>query len=256
MLPHALRNIRDGLLGLAYPEECRVCGGAVESWDDGVACAQCWDDPALTKILTGFVCAKCGAPTAPTMTTAESASPTTARRLCGMCSSAPFTAARACGVYSGAFEASILSLKITPHICPRLRAIIHRTFIEHHRELRSDVVMPVPLHRLREQQRGFNQAAIIARLVSRGFGLRLDDRSLKRIKPTERHRAGMDANDRAQSVERAFELARPGLIDGASVLLVDDVYTTGSTICAASQTLIDAGAQRVNVLTIARVGER
>jgi len=116
--------------------------------------------------------------------------------------------------------------------------------------------MPVQLHRLREQQRGFNQAAIIARLVSRGFGLRFDDRSLKRIKPTERHRAGMDANDRAQSVERAFEVARPRLIDGASVLLVDDVYTTGSTICAASQALIDAGAQRVSVLTIARVGDR
>ena len=40
MLQRALRNIRDGLLGLAYPEECRVCGGAVESWDDGVACAR------------------------------------------------------------------------------------------------------------------------------------------------------------------------------------------------------------------------
>jgi len=55
VLQRALRNIRDGLLGLAYPEECRVCGGAVESWDDGVACARCWDDPALTKILLGCV---------------------------------------------------------------------------------------------------------------------------------------------------------------------------------------------------------
>ncbi len=255
MLPRALRNIRDGLLGLAYPEECRVCGAAVESWDDGVVCAECWDDPALTRILTGFVCAKCGAPVAPTITTAERP-PTIGGRLCGMCSLAPFTAARACGVYAGALEASILFLKVTPHICPRLRAIIHRTFSEHDLALRSDVVVPVPLHRLREQQRGFNQAAIIARLVSRGLGLRLDDRSLKRTKPTERHRAGMDANDRAQSVEGAFEVTRPGLIDGASVLLVDDVYTTGSTICAASEALIDAGARRVNVLTIARVGDR
>jgi len=116
--------------------------------------------------------------------------------------------------------------------------------------------MPVPLHRLRERQRGFNQATLIARVISRGFGLRLDDRSLKRIKPTERHRAGMDARDRAKSVERAFEVVRPRLIDGAQVLLVDDLYTTGSTIYAASRALIDAGAQRVNVLTIARVGDR
>ena len=116
--------------------------------------------------------------------------------------------------------------------------------------------MPVPLHRLRQKQRGFNQAAIVARLISREFGLRLDDRSVMRIKPTERHRAGMDANDRSQSVERAFEVTRRSLIAGASVLLVDDVYTTGSTISAATHSLIDAGVQQVNVLTIARVGER
>lgn len=256
MLQRALRNIRDGLLGLVYPEQCRVCDGPVESWDDGVACAQCWDDPALTKILIGNICAKCGAPVAPTTSTARLSSSAAAGRLCGMCVSAPFAAARACGIYSGAFEASILFLKTAPHICPRLRAIIRRTFTAHRRELASDVVMPVPLHRLRERQRGFNQAAIVARLIARGFDLRFDDRSLLRTKPTERHRAGMDASDRAQSVERAFEAARPRLIDGASVLLVDDVYTTGSTVSAAAQALIEAGAQRVNVLTIARVGER
>ena len=256
MLPRALRNIRDGLLGLAYPEECRICGSAVESWDDGVACAECWDDPAVTRVLTGFVCAKCGAPLAPATDSAECFTQTTPGRLCGMCSAAPFAAARACGVYSGAFEASILSLKLVPHVCPRLRAIIHRTFSVHHRALGGEVVMPVPLHRLRERQRGFNQAAVIARLVSRGFGLRFDDRSLKRIKATERHRAGMDASDRARSVERAFEVVRPRLIDGASVLLVDDVYTTGSTICAASRALIDSGVERVSVLTIGRVSER
>lgn len=256
MLPRALRNIRDGLLGLTYPEECRVCGGAVESWDDGVSCAECWDDPALTKILTGSVCAKCGAPVAPAMSDPHSSSSPTAGRLCGRCASAPFAAARACGAYSGALEASILFLKVSPHICPRLRAIIHRTFSEHCDALASDIVMPVPLHRVRERQRGFNQATIIAKLISREFGLRFDDRSLQRTKPTERHRAGLDANDRARSVKRAFEVMRPSLIDGASVLLVDDVYTTGSTICAATHSLLDAGAQQVNVLTIARVGER
>ena len=254
MALRALRDIRDGLLSLCYPQVCHVCGGAVEAWDDGVVCAECWDDPALTRVLTPCVCAKCGSPLAPS--TGPAAAFTTAGCFCGLCSSAPFDLARACGVYSGAFEASVLSLKITPHICPRLRKIIHRTFTEHQKGLIGDVVIPVPLHRLRERQRGFNQAAIIARLVCREFGLRLDTRALKRIKHTERHRAGMDANDRAQSVERAFEVGKPGMVAGASVLLVDDVYTTGSTICAASQALLDAGAQRVTVLTVARVGDR
>jgi ComF family protein len=170
-----------------------------------------------------------------------------------MCGPLPFTAARACGVYSGALEASILFLKVTPHICPRLRRVIYRTWSEHRQALANEVVIPVPLHRVRKRQRGFNQATIVAELISREFNLRLDDRSLLRTKPTERHRAGMDATDRAQSVERAFEVVRPRLIAGASVLLVDDVYTTGSTICSATRSLIKAGARQVKVLTIARV---
>jgi ComF family protein len=118
------------------------------------------------------------------------------------------------------------------------------------------MVIPVPLHREREKQRGFNQAAIVAEALARKFNLHLDKHSLVRIKPTERHRAGMDATDRAKSVERAFKVVRPGLVEGASVLLVDDVMTTGSTIGAATSALIEAGAKRVNVLTIARVVQR
>jgi ComF family protein len=256
VLTRAIKVIRDGLLGLTYPEECRVCGGAVESWDDGVACAECWNNPALTTILTGIVCHKCGASLAPARPATGSPTQPTPPRFCGMCPSSAFSAARSCGIYSGALEASILSLKVAPHICPRLRSIICRTFSDHQRALWSDLVIPVPLHRLRESQRGFNQAELVAQLIAREFSLQLDDRSLKRIKPTERHRAGMDANDRAQSVRRAFAVVRPRVIEGASVLLVDDLHTTGSTISAASQTLIEAGARRVNVLTIARVGER
>jgi ComF family protein len=128
-----------------------------------------------------------------------------------------------------------------------------RTFFENHSALKSDKIIPVPLHKLRERQRGFNQAAIIARLVSKESGLPIDNQALRRVKATERHRAGMDAHDRNRSVERAFEVARPGAIEGRSVLLIDDVYTTGSTIAEACSSLLGAGARQVSVLTIARV---
>jgi predicted amidophosphoribosyltransferase len=91
-------------------------------------------------------------------------------------------------------------------------------------------------------------------MIGREFNIRLDDRSLLRTKPPDRHRAGRDATGRAQSIERAFEVVRPRLIQDASVLLVDDVYITGSTICAATGSLMKAGARQVNVLTIARAG--
>ena len=252
MLHPALRSIRDGLLGLAYPQQCRICGKPVQSWDDGVACSSCWEDPVITRILTAPICVKCGA----CLSHDRGANPVriaTENRLCGLCSGAPFATARSCGVYSGALEASILFLKVNPHICPRLRRILLRTFFEHHGTLKSDKIIPIPLHRLRERQRGFNQAAMIAKLISSESGLPIDNRVLKRIKVTERHRAGMDAQDRNRSVERAFEVARPGTVEGRSVLVIDDVYTTGSTITAACTSLLNAGARRVNVLTIARV---
>jgi len=170
-----------------------------------------------------------------------------------MCGALPFTAARACGSYSGALEASILFLKVNPHISPRLRALIQRTFAEHRDAIESEIVIPVPLHKLRERRRGFNQAAIIAELIAREFNLGYDDGSLVRALATDPHRAGMDATDRARSVERAFVVVRPRLIDGASVLLIDDVLTTGSTISAVTKSLIEAGARQVSVLTVARV---
>jgi predicted amidophosphoribosyltransferase len=94
---------------------------------------------------------------------------------------------------------------------------------------------------------------MIAKLVARDFHMRFDDRSLVRVKATERHRVGLDATDRKKSVERSFGVARLSLIEGKSALLVDDLLTTGSTISAASRALLEAGASRVNVLTIARV---
>jgi ComF family protein len=195
-------------------------------------------------MIDGALCDKCGAPLFDY---------TVRRERCGKCAAFPFSAARSCGIYSGALEASILFLKSHPHICRRLRELISRTFSNHRPALTSDIVIPVPLYRTRERERGFNQAKIIAKIIARDFGLCFDDRSLVRVLPTERHRVGLDAADRKKSVERAFGVARSKLIESKTVLLVDDLFTTGSTIAAASKVLLEAGARRVNVLTISRV---
>jgi ComF family protein len=245
VLNRALHAVRDGLLGLSHPEECRVCGGAVESWDDGPTCEACWKDPQVTLLTGKNICVKCG------LQMHASVNQSGASRTCGSCAAFPFTAARSCGIYSGALEANIVFLKATPHICARLRSLIERTFRDHREALASDVVVPVPLHRLREKQRGFNQAAVIANVISKRFHLELDHRSLLRIKATEKHRAGLDAFDRAKSVEGAFAVSSSAFA-GTRALLVDDVYTTGSTVSAAALTLLDAGARRVSILTIAR----
>jgi ComF family protein len=239
------KHLRDGLISSVYPQSCRLCGLPVEFVEDGVACRACWLDPGVTHFFTGAVCAQCGTPMPGANLTDEA-------RTCGRCNRLPFSAARVCGAYQGALEASILFLKSQPHLCRRLRTSITETFATHQAALASDRIIPVPLHPRRERQRGFNQAKLIARLIAREFALTLDARSLVRVKYSEQHRAGLDAIDRARSMACAFRVARPGPVRGAAVLLVDDVLTSGSTLAAAATALLDAGASRVNVITIAK----
>jgi len=116
----------------------------------------------------------------------------------------------------------------------------------------ANLIIPVPLHPERERERGFNQALLLARELSRLSNLPLDEHSVVRRVHTERHRAGMDAKARRQSVSEAFAVRHPKLIAGQRVLLVDDVFTTGATVSACAAVLKGAGAEEVFVLTIAR----
>ena len=182
MLTRALKTIRDGLLSLAYPQQCRLCGNPVWSWDDGVACRECWEDPKITTLFFDLpACRKCGAPYG----------------VCNGCAGQPFDIARSCGAYSGALEASILFLKSEPHVCPRLGDILSRAYLFNLSLIESDLVVAIPLHRLRQRERGFNQATVIARLVASRFDLAFDDSTLVRVAHTGRHRAGIDAIDQS-----------------------------------------------------------
>ena len=233
---------------LAYPAQCQVCGATINRYDDGVACTDCWTDARVTPLFAGPLCVKCGLPLPGRTGGAQALH-------CGLCAALPCTTARACGAYAGALEASIGFLKSHPHLCRRLRRLVAQTFIEQRDRLEADLVLPVPLHKRRERERGFNQAELIARVVARAGRLPVDARTLIRTKPTERHRAGLDGRDRERSVAGASRVARPQAVKHRAVLLVDDLFTTGSTLSAAAQTLLEAGASRIQVLTIARVTE-
>lgn len=235
----------DAALALVYPQACKVCGASVEARADGAACDACWH---MTRVFDGSetVCRKCGAE-AQGAVAAEKGSEVFCRR----CDEESFTAARACGVYEGALRASILALKREPHVCARLAGLMLAAQLRCPLDA-ATLIVPVPLHPSRLRERGFNQAAELARALARLSGLRLDEWSLTRSRHTERHRAGMDARARRESVEQAFEVARPRLITGERVLLVDDVLTTGATVSACAQALTEAGAQEVFVLTLAR----
>ncbi len=237
-----LETLSDSLLSVLYPEECRVCGGEVESQSFGVACSNCWN---ATKIFTGdeTLCSKCGA----FLFDGKSGHST----LCRKCDDQDFDFGVAVGSYEKALAATIISLKKTPRLFGRVHSLLTHTA-----DLVSDrdfgVVIPVPLSPRRLRERGFNQAAIIGRAISRQLGIPLDEATLVRRLDTPMHRAGMDRKARGMTVKNAFDVSRPKLIGGKNILLVDDVLTSGETVSSCAKILKKKGAARVDVITLAR----
>jgi ComF family protein len=116
----------------------------------------------------------------------------------------------------------------------------------------SDVLVPVPLHPRRLRERGFNQAALLAREVGRRTGRRCGEGVLVRRKDTA-PQTGLSAAARRRNVEAAFAVRRRGLVASHVVALVDDVFTTGATAYACARVLKEAGAREVRLLSVARV---
>lgn len=116
---------------------------------------------------------------------------------------------------------------------------------------RVDVVVPVPLHPRRLAERGYNQAALLSRPVTRALGARSAPRALVRQRDTPRQ-ALLGRAERLVNVRQAFAVSDRASIQGARVLLVDDVRTTGATLDACAMALEAAGARDVLELVLAR----
>jgi ComF family protein len=235
----------DSCLALLYPQACAVCGDSVESRAFGIACEKCWD---ATQIFNGgeAACWKCGALSVGTVAPEQRE-----QVRCRRCESDSFTVARACGTYDGALRASVLLLKREPHVCRKLVDLLANTQRQYPLNQATRII-PVPLHKEREKARSFNQAGVIGCALAQAVSVSIDEISLKRTEHTTRHRAGMDARDRRESVENAFTVSYPALIAGERILLIDDVFTSGATVSACARVLLQAGASEVFVLTIAR----
>ena len=118
------------------------------------------------------------------------------------------------------------------------------------------LVVPVPLYRGRLWRRRFNQSALLARRMARMTGARYMPEALSRVRPT-RPQVGLSGDDRRRNVRNAFAVPpeRVAAVNGASVVLVDDVMTTGATAEDCCRALREAGAERVEVLVFALAGD-
>lgn len=237
-----LSRIPDLFLSFIFPMDCLSCGQRVERYADTPACRKCWEE---ARILTDndLLCSRCGVYFGPRDTRDEV--------LCRKCDDHHYDEAFACGLYEKAIAAAVVGLKETPKIFPTLRREI-RSAMQRPLASGADLIIPVPLSRQRMMERGFNQADLIADVCSRALSIPVDKASLMRTRDTARNRANMDAKARAASVEKAFAVVRPKLIEGKSILLVDDVLTSGATASNCAEALKKSGASSVTVFTLAR----
>lgn len=219
------------LASLVYPDRCLVCGHHSER----SLCGEC---EASLPLIDGAACAKCGKPTL---------SPERKCRECGGRNLA-FETAVAAGRYEGTLREAIHALKYEngKRLAPQL-AKLAACKLESDRSREVDIITFVPMSSDREAKRGYNQAALLAREVAGLLGLRCHP-LLTRTKAAKRQ-SELSLEERKSNVRGLF-IARKSI--RGRILLVDDVYTTGSTASESASALLRAGAKSVVVSTVAR----
>ena len=228
----------DSVVRFALPPRCPGCGVVTER--DHEFCLGCW---SALDFLAGPQCACCGAP--------FEVDPG-AEALCGACHAdpPPFERMRAAVAYGPIARALALKLKYGRR--PGIARMMARHMRRHLPNEESWLVAPVPLHRWRIWRRGYNQAALMARGLAEDTGHSLALDLIDRTKATPILR-GLGPSGREKAVRGAFAVRDRAQVKGRSVLLIDDIYTTGATVRACAQILRRAGATRVAVLCWARV---
>lgn len=173
---------------------------------------------------------------------------------CAACIDSPpqFTAARAAVAFDGPVRDLIHRFKYSKQVRLRrpLGLIMAGRLAPFVAEASPDLIIPVPLHIKRLRSRGFNQALLLASLLARQWGVRLSRHNLQRTRWTE-PQVDLSPDERVKNVRGAFHIANPREIAGRRVMLVDDVYTTGSTVKECARILRQAGASAVYVATVA-----
>ena len=238
--PQPVRQASRAVLDALLPPECLKC--RVPVTEPGSLCADCFYE---LSFISNPLCESCGIPFE---TEAEAGS------ICGTCAATPpdYDVARAVFLYDDASKPLILKLKHADRtdVAPFLASWMARVGKD---VLGSaDQIFAVPLHRKRLFSRQFNQAALLARHLSKLTDVPFSPAGLIRTRDTG-SQGGRSRTGRARNVAGAFELSPRLSVIGKSCVVVDDVLTTGATVNACARVLKSAGAERVSVLTVARV---
>jgi ComF family protein len=240
-----LRDVLCGALDWIYPRHCCHCEKQIRNARGLILCGECFEDLRARRIL-GSTCQLCGLPLA-----GEAAAGT----LCMECAAhgRHFDLARAFFPYASPAASVILHFKFHGDffLGPRFLGGLLKLGWLPADISPPDLVVPVPLHPRRQRERGYDQALLLAQTAARHLGRRLLRGVLVRTRYTSQQSL-LPPGGRRDNVHGAFAVTRPDRVGGRSLLLVDDVMTTGATADECARALKKAGAAQVQALSLAR----
>ena len=235
-------SFTEAFLNLLFPLFCVTCGKLLKPDNRTFLCSDCLSE---IKRIRSPVCEKCGKPDC--------------TALCRECrkTNRYYSSARAAGIYDGVLRECIHKFKYRKeqYLARTLAGLMVDSLEEFRELLECALIVPVPLHRVRERERGFNQAHLLAERIKDALnGLPKIDISSGNLRRVRGKTAQTDLSRslRLSNVKGIFAVEDSSEFAGEEILLIDDVFTTGSTVNECSKVLIEAGAKKVHVLTAAR----
>ena len=237
-LPRLLRDLYETAIVFLYPAECRVCKEFLGATSIPYICGNCWQD---IQFIEPPWCDICGTPNI--------------NGLCDPCAISPprYGKLRSIAFYQTTLQQAVQFFKfekkkaLARHLSQLLNAHIPSdcSIAEY------DFILPVPIHKKRLRERGFNQATLLANGIAKAGGVPVRTDILTRHRHTVAQ-SSLDREARQQNIIGAFEIRNPKLINGKRLLVIDDVFTTGATIREVVNELWTADPAEVDVLTLAR----
>lgn len=230
-----------GLSALLYPPECAVCGKLLACGETRKISVHkdCWR--RLNRI-TGPVCCRCGKP----VLSAQ-------QEYCYDCSrqTRTFEGGHGLWLYDAVSSQSVFSYKYSRKrsYVPFYGESLMHFYGDWIRSLKVQQLIPVPVSRQKKRQRGFNQAELLADYMGGAMAIPVNAQSLVRIHSTAPQKE-LGREERRRNLEKAFRVRATGLEGVERVLLIDDIYTTGSTIESCARALKLAGVDKIWFLTL------
>lgn len=232
----------ESCLDVLFPPRCTMCDLYLSRRGGSRICLECWEH---VRWIEEPVCSICGM---------ELYAQGDINPICGECllHTPPFAFARALFYYNDEIRGLVSRLKYKKDtsVLPAIDELVKKCDLRPYRD--CDYVIPVPLHKKRLQKRGFNQALLLAKIFFSGSDVRIRSTLLRRTRNTV-PQVSLDGKARRKSLKNAFTVDSGIELSGATVCLVDDVYTTGTTVSECSRELLLNGAKKIIVLTLARV---